>query len=683
MQDYQTNEDTDQDMCYKFIYPSRGVVVNDEDPRDVGRVKIRVKGVYPEEIPDIDLPWAIPALGLYRSGGDNSKTSRSDKKALDGGFNSTGTGGLFTVPRVGNHVWVFFDRGNHMYPVYFAMSPGDSDWLTNKLTVKDRIDNKIQQILKFKSNFSPVDGSDGTDGVDWADGAHVNTRSDTTSKGEKTPYKKGGGAEKVTVKTTSEITGGEYPTQKLHISNNDAHGDSSKNADDVVDRSFGNDINLDIKPLFDKEPNNGKIDRSKEPHKLDPDGKIDDEGDTLRNVNRYITSFTSVGGTSIIIDNREGQENFYIIHKNYIFNADENGSVKEYCGRNQDVANIRGENKERGNNDPKSDVRANKELGVEGNYKIHVLGNFVTYTKGNAFMQVDKNMQIDVNDSYGIRVRKGDVDIIIEGEEKDNKRDFNSKTEESKSKQRGDLNIAVKNGHMELFVKENANIHVGDQCNLKVDGDMKVHVGKSYHLHVEGDYNEFIEGNKYSTIKKDNQNRIEGERKTEVSGSCATTIGATQSVTVGSEIKIKGTSLSLDCPTGLNVNSTTSNFSGSVNVAQNVNAGINVFSSLTNLNNYFQHIHSGVKPGPALTRPPVVETPGVIVTPPVVSVPNSGVNAGAGLSPDASDDVKKIDGPASSKTSPNKTKKAKRRNVRRKAKPTLKSSVPSRSERVD
>ena len=682
MQDYQTNEDTDQDMCYKFIYPSRGVVVNDEDPRDVGRVKIRVKGVYPEEIPDIDLPWAIPALGLYRSGGDNSKTSRSDKKALDGGFNSTGTGGLFTVPRVGNHVWVFFDRGNHMYPVYFAMSPGDSDWLTNKLTVKDRIDNKIQQIHKFKSKFSPVDGSDGTDGLDWADGAHVNTRSDTTSEGEKTPYKNGGGADKVTVKTTSEITGGEYPTQKLHISNNDAHGDSSKNADDVVDRSFGNDINLDIKPLFDKEPNNGKIDRSKEPHKLDPDGKIDDEGDKLRNVNRYITSFTSVGGTSIIIDNREGQENFYIIHKNYIFNADENGSVKEYCGRNNDVANIRGETTERGNNDPKSDVRANKELGVEGNYKIHVLGNFVTYTKGNAFMQVDKNMQIDVNDSYGIRVRKGDVDIIIEGEEKDNKRDFNSKTEEAKTKQRGDLNIAVKNGHMELFVKENANIHVGDQCNLKVDGDMKVHVGKSYHLHVEGDYNEFIEGNKYSTIKKDNENRIEGERKTEVSGSCATTIGATQSVTVGSEIKIKGTSLSLDCPTGLNVNSTTSNFSGSVNVVNNVTTGANVFSSVTNLNYFAGHRHPGVKSGPSSTFPPPPTVFGA-VKPPVVSIPDPGDNDGAGVSPDASDDVKKIDGPASSKTSPNKTKKAKRRNVRRKAKPTLKSSVPSRSKQVD
>ena len=36
--------------------------------------------------------------------------------------------GTFSVPNVGAHVWVFFDRGNIMSPVYFAVSHGAEDW---------------------------------------------------------------------------------------------------------------------------------------------------------------------------------------------------------------------------------------------------------------------------------------------------------------------------------------------------------------------------------------------------------------------------------------------------------------------------------------------------------------------------------------------------------------------------
>jgi hypothetical protein len=72
---------------------------------------------------------------------------------------------------------------------------------------------------------------------------------------------------------------------------------------------------LDVKPLFDKEENSGRIDRSKDkdnPHYLDPDDKMDDATETQRYINIFISSFTTIGGTTIVIDNREGQENFYL-----------------------------------------------------------------------------------------------------------------------------------------------------------------------------------------------------------------------------------------------------------------------------------------------------------------------------------------------------------------------------------
>jgi len=79
----------------------RGVVINDLDPMEAGRVKIRVFGVHDELLED-DIPWAIFADPLM--GGQ------------------PGLGGFIT-PDVGSHVWVFFEGGDHMQPVFFAGAP--------------------------------------------------------------------------------------------------------------------------------------------------------------------------------------------------------------------------------------------------------------------------------------------------------------------------------------------------------------------------------------------------------------------------------------------------------------------------------------------------------------------------------------------------------------------------------
>jgi hypothetical protein len=79
----------------------RGEVVNDQDPKRAGRVRVNVFNVF-DDLADDALPWAIysdPFMG-----------GQAD------------LGGMF-VPDVGSHVWVFFEQGDPKMPVYFAGAP--------------------------------------------------------------------------------------------------------------------------------------------------------------------------------------------------------------------------------------------------------------------------------------------------------------------------------------------------------------------------------------------------------------------------------------------------------------------------------------------------------------------------------------------------------------------------------
>ena len=496
----------------KFEGNKRGLVVDTKDPRDIGRIKILVYGVYPDDTPHDCLPWAIPALGMYHSGGENMDSMHS----ADGsptGYNQTGTGGEFTVPDVGNHVWVFFDNGHHMHPVYWAMAPGEDDWLAQKQYIKDKLDNKLIQIHEFREIFQQEDGTKGFDGVDWADGAYVNARQNITTDGEEGPTaindKRKGKDSKNNVNDGKdiEVLGGNYATIPLNISKQDANGKSSKNMPDGK-RSWQNFVGLDIKPLFDKENIytniQDDIDRSSKPHAYDEDWKYDDiDNDKVRDINRNITSKTSANGVTEIFDNTKDQENYYFIHQNYIQNIDQFGSRKIFVGQNTtQQESYRGDDKS--GKGPEKQIRCNDELGVAGDKKTHVQGNVVDYTKGNWLIQVDKNTQIDINDSLGIRVKKGDYDIIIEGNDDiGNKRNSGTDDREGpKTKQKGDLNVAIRNGNMEVYTKKNINIHCQGDANLQVDGSMRTYVKQDYHLFVGGDYNEIVEGHKYETVEQ-------------------------------------------------------------------------------------------------------------------------------------------------------------------------------------
>lgn len=85
------NKDYDASMYRQFV----GRIVDNNDPDKIGRCKIRVFGVFGPEIPDNDLPWAIPEFHYLGSSMGN-----------------------FIVPPVDTIVRVHFDCGEIYLPIY-------------------------------------------------------------------------------------------------------------------------------------------------------------------------------------------------------------------------------------------------------------------------------------------------------------------------------------------------------------------------------------------------------------------------------------------------------------------------------------------------------------------------------------------------------------------------------------
>ena len=110
----------------KFFHGNyRGMVVSDYDPNVKGKVKIYVPGVYPEELAEnpSTLPWAEPAMSLFGGSWTNER---------EGDLNSeTGVTSIphsSKMPLEGAQVWVLFEQGNWMRPIYFAACQGGDGW---------------------------------------------------------------------------------------------------------------------------------------------------------------------------------------------------------------------------------------------------------------------------------------------------------------------------------------------------------------------------------------------------------------------------------------------------------------------------------------------------------------------------------------------------------------------------
>lgn len=88
---------------YSFDGIYRGQVVSTSDPDQLGRIKVRVFGVFGDSIAVADLPWAVPAFSLLSGSGS--------------GY------GCWCVPEVNSQVFVFFEGQDVYQPVYFAEAP--------------------------------------------------------------------------------------------------------------------------------------------------------------------------------------------------------------------------------------------------------------------------------------------------------------------------------------------------------------------------------------------------------------------------------------------------------------------------------------------------------------------------------------------------------------------------------
>ena len=85
---------------YESIY--RGVVLDNNDPKKIGRIKVNVLGIY-KDIPTADLPWCVPLQPP--------------------GFGAGSGFGMFVVPKVGSMVFVMFEAGDVYQPIYIGAAP--------------------------------------------------------------------------------------------------------------------------------------------------------------------------------------------------------------------------------------------------------------------------------------------------------------------------------------------------------------------------------------------------------------------------------------------------------------------------------------------------------------------------------------------------------------------------------
>lgn len=126
-----SNNDINGKCDYGSIY--RGTVVNNNDPMQVGRIQVRIFSIF-DDIPDDHLPWAIYA-DPFMYGGRESGSSY--------------------IPDDGDKVWVFFEAGDKMQPVYFAGAPSALDFpseMRQGYPKKRMFKTKKGHIIEFDDN---------------------------------------------------------------------------------------------------------------------------------------------------------------------------------------------------------------------------------------------------------------------------------------------------------------------------------------------------------------------------------------------------------------------------------------------------------------------------------------------------------------------------------------------------
>ena len=112
----------DSDSCVNDGWFT-GKVINNNDPDKEGKCRIRVYGIFGDDIPDTDLPWALPDFNFI-----GSKL------------------GSFVVPPVDALVKVYFDHGDVYLPHYSTKA------VVQKSLPKRRMKNYPNNVVFFETD---------------------------------------------------------------------------------------------------------------------------------------------------------------------------------------------------------------------------------------------------------------------------------------------------------------------------------------------------------------------------------------------------------------------------------------------------------------------------------------------------------------------------------------------------
>lgn len=122
-----------------FYGKYRGVVSDNRDPQNQGRIRAKVQDVFGEN----ESGWALPALPYAGNGV-----------------------GLFLVPPVKASVWIEFEHGDADYPVWSGCF-----WAAGELPVTPAVAEK--KVLKTDTATITIDDSDGSVTIETTSGMKI------------------------------------------------------------------------------------------------------------------------------------------------------------------------------------------------------------------------------------------------------------------------------------------------------------------------------------------------------------------------------------------------------------------------------------------------------------------------------------------------------------------------------
>lgn len=133
--------------CYSGFY--RGIVLDNNDPSELGRIKVNIYGVF-DNIDSEYLPWAVPAMPIGSGAG-------------------VGYGNL-SIPEIGTYVFCFFESNDLYQPVYFAEAPDGVHGLPSEMSTN----YPYRKVFKTKNGIVIIiDDSDKEIYVNHPSGSYI------------------------------------------------------------------------------------------------------------------------------------------------------------------------------------------------------------------------------------------------------------------------------------------------------------------------------------------------------------------------------------------------------------------------------------------------------------------------------------------------------------------------------